>query len=152
MLALVAAAGVLGVSGCQSFSPVTTEIRYEPSDGVAVDMEGVEVLNLLVVAESEGATGILSGYVVNETSDPVTLTITTDPAGAQNTEVEVPPGTLRLDGGGDTERDPVTIESVSQAPGAMVPVSIHTPAAGQTRTQAPVLLPDGPYATLTPSP
>ncbi len=152
VLAVAALAGaVLALSGCQAFSPIQTDVAYQPADGVAVDLGDVQIRNLLIVAAAKGEIGTLSGLVVNKSKAPVTVTFAMGSGVDDATRAVIPAsGTARLSGvEGAT---PVTLPSIAAAPGDLIKVVVSTPAAGAPEVSVPVLLPTGYYATLTASP
>ena len=133
------------LSGCQLTSPMEVT-SYPPADGVEVTLGQIKVRNLLVVADSKGAQGVLSGLVVNDGLNPVTVTFGTQ--GGTPVTAHVPAlSQTRLSGG--TSPD-ATISSVDAPPGALLTMTVGTPASGQDQVMVPVLLPDGYYATVTP--
>ena len=145
-----ALAGALALSGCQSFSPVQTIAPYQSADGVAVDLGDVQIRDLLVVSSAKGSPGVLSGMVLNNGAEPVTVTFTAG-AGGGSAQTQIPAGDqTRLSGvEGATS---VTLPAISVAPGAVIKVTVSTPAGGAPEVSVPVLLPEGYYATITPAP
>jgi hypothetical protein len=145
-LAPVAAAVVaLGLTGCQLTNPVQTNDPYVPSDGVPVDLDQVQIRDLVVVAESKGGPGTLSGAVVNRSGEPVTITFAGE--GGASTTVQVPAnGQERLSG-----TSPVSLAAVNADPGGVATLQISTAAAGSNVVHVPVLPPEGYYETLAPS-
>lgn len=152
---LVAAAtlagAVLALSGCQAFSPIQTDVAYEPADGVAVDLGDVQIRDLLIVTAAKGEIGTLSGLVLNKGDAPVTVSFATGPGVDSVAQALVPAGgQTRLSGvEGAT---PVTLPSITAAPGDIIKVVVSTPAAGAPAVSVPVLLPTGYYATITAPP
>lgn len=146
VLALMVATGL---GACQVASPITTDLIYDPADGVSVDVGAVAVRDLLVVSEGDGAAGVVSGLVVNNHREPVVVTLT-ESAGPLSPTVEVPPGgAVRLDGRdplSDSDRAPVVIPAVPAAAGSWVTLLVSTSAGDSDTVLAPVLLPTGPYA------
>ena len=146
VLLTAAAVGAVALSGCSTTNPTTTLLRYAPSDGVEMDGESIDVRNLLVVSQGDGAPGVVSGSVVNSGTESATLTVTVD--GQEATpEVTVEPGqAVRLDGaqadGSEGER--LTVDGVDVPAGRVVEVRVQ--GGGETlAADAPVLLPQGPY-------
>lgn len=142
---LTAALAGLGLSGCQVNSPTTTLLRYAPADGIELDGDSVDVRDLLVISHGGGAPGVVLGSVVNQTTEPVTITISA--AGTElSPQIEVGPrSAVRLDGqGGEEAGDPVSIPALDTPAGQSVEIRIST----DTETlagNAPVLLPQGHY-------
>jgi hypothetical protein len=110
-VAVCAAAGVLLTAAC---SPTTTTIQYSASDGARVPLTPqLRGLNLMVVAEEEGAQGNVLGALSNRTDEAVTFTLEAD--GAAAVDVPVPAnGTVYLGTEGGTQ---VMLDSVGVIPG-----------------------------------
>ncbi len=105
------------VAGCSTFSEQTTTLDYAPSDGVQGEFGSVDVRNVLVVAEGEGAPGTLVGAIVNNGPEDVTVTVAGE---SLNANVEVPAGeAVTLGPDGDERVDTDEIEVV---PGRQVRV------------------------------
>jgi len=149
MLAMtVATAAVL--SGCQVMSPVQTTVTYQPANGVAVDLGDVQLRDLVVVSRAKGEVGTLSGMVVNNGTEPVTISFTAGASGGSVMAQAPADKQTRLSGIPGTA--PVTLPSIDAAPGGIVTLTVSTPAAGASEVSVPVLLPDGIYANITPAP
>lgn len=152
----LALAAALSLSACQISSPVTTDMNYDPADGVSVDAGDVAVRDLLVVSEGNGAAGVVSGLVVNNGTEPteVTLAVNTEgQASALSPTVTVDPGkSVRLDGAGpDGSGTPVQVPAVDAGPGGTLTIVVQTSLGEGGSGLAPVLLPDGPYGDLVSS-
>ncbi len=149
-LAATALAGALALSGCQAFSPIQTNVPYQPADGVAVDLGDVQIRDLVVIAGAKGEVGTLSAMVVNKGTEAVTVTFAVGTDGS-SAKAEIPAGTqTRLSGVQGTA--PVTLPAIPAAPGGIIKVTVSTPTGGAPEVSVPVLLPDGYYASLTPAP
>lgn len=153
MAAVLTAVLGLGLGGCQLTSPITTDISYDPADGVSAAADGVTVSDLLVVSESQGGPGRVSGLVSNAGTEPATVTIALEDR-IEVASIEVPPGhAVRLDGEpllSSAGIDPVTIEEVTVPPGAFLTLRVGVEGGSTVSAEAPVLLPEGPYAELAP--
>lgn len=146
LLLTAAAVGAVALSGCSTTNPTTTLLRYAPADGVELDGETVDVRDLFVVSNGNGAPGVVSGSVVNSGAEPATLTVTV--AGQEvGSEVTVEPNqAIRLDGVGSdgAQGERLVVDAIDTPAGQNVEVRIQT--GGETLTaDAPVLLPRGPY-------
>lgn len=149
----------LGLSACQMTSPVTTDMIYDPADGVSVNVGDIAVRDLLIVSEGDGAPGIVSGLVVNNSAEPtdVTLVVSADGrATPLSPTVSVPAGgAVRLDGqsSGDSDETtgPVSIPAVAVAPGGNVEILVQTASGQADSALTPVLLPEGYYSDLVSS-
>ncbi|MDQ2781812.1 hypothetical protein [Lapillicoccus sp.] len=144
--AAVLALAVLGA--CSTQSPVQTDAPYLPADGVPAALGAVQARNLVVVAQSKGATGVLSGFIVNTGDDTLSVTFLTR-ADSEAGKLDGP--TVEL---GPRQQDRirgVQFAEVPVAPGALTEIVLKS-SAGQTYVTVPVLLPDGYYATITATP
>ncbi|NAZ81417.1 hypothetical protein GTR02_06265 [Kineococcus sp. R8] len=153
-----------GVAGCAVFSPPTVLKPYVPSDGMGGAVGEVALRNVLLASPSEGEPGVLSAVLVNSGPEPAEVTVTVE-TGASPTSgtFTVRPETSFTIGsgsgaadltGGDVESDTtgwLQVPSVTELPGAMVPVTFA--AGGATTTvDALVVRPCFAYAGLLPTP
>ena len=144
----------LGASACQVASPAQTTHVYSPADGVLLDAGSLEVTDLLVVSDGNGAPGVVSGLAVNTGKRPLTVDLALD-AGGQRTplspSVEVPPGgALRLDGdpsgdSSDSTSKPVMIPKVAPRAGESLSLRVSTSTGQAASAVVPVMLPEPPY-------
>ncbi len=149
-----ALAAALTLSACQMTSPVTTDMNYDPADGVSVDAGDVAVRDLLVVSEGNGGPGTVSGLVVNNTSEPaeVTLSVSTEgqPVTLQPTLNIAPGQAVRLDGEGPLgSENAVHVPSVETYPGGTVQIVVQTSLGEADSGLAPVLPPEGVYGDIS---
>lgn len=151
-------AAACGLSACQITSPITTNMEYDPADGVSVQTQFVEVLDLVVVSEGEGAPGVLAGYVVNNSDEEETVDFALDADGertALSPTVEIAAGNSARTDGRQVDAaeftDPILIDAVPAVAGSLVTVRVTTSADGTASKRVPVLPPEGvyePYAEL----
>ncbi|MCK0110792.1 hypothetical protein MWU75_01365 [Ornithinimicrobium sp. F0845] len=146
----LALAAALTLSACQMSSPVTTDMGYDPADGVSVDAGAMAVRDLLVVSEGDGAPGVVSGQVVNNTGEAADVTISAVVDGqmvALQPTVTVEPGaSVRLDGqGSGGAGTPVTVPNVPVRAGGVIELMVQTSQGEADSGLAPVVLPDGYY-------
>ena len=72
-VAAVLAVGLaLGTAGCTFFAPQATLIKYNPSDGVSLDLGKLQVRNAFVISP-KGTDANLVGYFINSGSSPITV-------------------------------------------------------------------------------
>lgn len=143
------AAGTLlagaALTACASFSPTQTNVPYIQSDGVPANVGPIEARNLLVVTQSTGATGVLSGSILNSSSSPASVTFLTV-ADSQGSSTDGT--TLQL---GPHQQQVITgvqFTNLKASPGALTGIVLKT-TAGLLNVQVPVLLPTGVYSTIT---
>ena len=94
------ALAAVALAGCSLLMVPQTQFRYDPSDGVAVTVGDVRLLNLIVFSE-DGVDGNLSGVAVNPGDDDVDMVLQYVSGGDKiDVEVEIPGGeTLTLGSG-----------------------------------------------------
>jgi hypothetical protein len=142
------------LTGCSGMSPITTITPYPPSDGVNVDLgDDIRLANFLVVGAEKGGPGAVVGAIVNQGTRTATVELATqlgETAQPSQTRVSVPPGNQVLIAPG--ERYEIVIDQLPVAPGELLEMSAASASAGATFFEAPVLPPNGEYATLTVAP
>ncbi|GGK76971.1 hypothetical protein GCM10011509_26980 [Ornithinimicrobium pekingense] len=142
-----AVVGALALSGCQVTNPTTTMLRYAPADGVELDGDALDVRDLFLVSQGGGAPAVVSGSLVNSGTEPLTVTVSV--AGEElSPQVTVEPGSyVRLDGvqPDGTEGERMVVPALDSPAGQSVEVRISASGEDTLATNAPVLLPRGPY-------
>jgi hypothetical protein len=146
--ALALAAVVAALPACGYCSDTTTELDYEPADGVSAQVGDVLARNLVVVGD-KGSEGLVSGALVNTGTSDQTVTIETK-GSPQPVQISLSPGQLVTLGSG-TDQKSVVVGNLSQAPGSLMPVTLSSPAGGDVVTNVPVLAPRFEYSTVTPT-
>lgn len=118
----LAAAVVLGATGCSMISPQATTIPYSPADGVSVPATGpLKVRNALLVSNDEGSQANFLAAVINDTDDAETLLVGVD---GTTKRVRVPARTtvsLGFEGA-----DPLLFSGLDTHPGADIDVSFQS--------------------------
>ncbi|MDN4477489.1 hypothetical protein QQX10_08275 [Demequina sp. SYSU T00039] len=133
----IAAAAVVSavLAGCSAVNPITTQMQYDASDGISLEIGDVTAYNLLVLTPGEGETGVLIGTLENAGTEDVAVSASID--GTAITTVDVPAGaTVKL--GGDDGETAVT-GTVPVLPGLLTEVVFQTDAEGQVAEDVPVL-------------
>ncbi|MGB3761599.1 MAG: hypothetical protein WA966_00130 [Ornithinimicrobium sp.] len=149
-LAVAALATAFGVSSCQVLSPITTDLPYDAADGVSAGTGIMEARDLVIISEGEGAPGVISGYVVNTGTEPLTVNVSLEAEGEstdQTPAIEVNPNKgVRMDGKTDDGEfvDPVLADAVPGLPGGLVTLRLST-SQSAVSARVPVLPPDGIY-------
>ena len=118
----LAAAVLLGVTGCAMISPQATTIPYSPADGVNVPASGpLKVRNALFVADKAGENANFLAAIVNDTDKAQTLLVGVD--GAYKS-VRVPArSTVSL---GFDDAEPLLFEGLDTPAGADVDVTFQS--------------------------
>jgi len=141
------ALAVAGLTACSVTNQQTTQLEYQPADGEQVDLGGVGVYSMLLIAASAEEPGNLIARVVNSTGEPQTVTLVGTGAAAFETEVEVEPNET-LDVGPEGEQ--VLVEPAGEIPGRLVPVVVSV---GEETEEVTIPVLDGTfeyYADLVP--
>ncbi len=153
------AAGLL-LTGCSATNPMLTQLDYDASDGLAVELGDVRGINILVVASAEGEPGVLVGALTNESDEDTTVELTLtgeEGAAGDPVSVDLPAfGTVSFGGAESTEgrvqAEDVEFEQVPARPGAFVELQVRIDTGETATRRVPVL--DGtipPYDELLPS-
>jgi hypothetical protein len=119
----------------------TTE-KYEPSDGVSVDVGDLDLRNVLVVSE-DGEDGILVMTVVNTSDEDVELGVQFGEGGGDTQTVEIEAGATAAFGADEVEGidvlDPIVLEGIDTMPGALLPMYFQYGDVEGIQKQVPVL-------------
>lgn len=136
----LAAALMLGATGCSLIAPQGTLKPYAPSDGIDVTVESVEVRNILLIADETGENFNVVFGAVNRTGEPQSLAISFSGEGSQQARAEftVPTGNT-LFGNPDGEETPVLVSIPGLQPGATVTAYFQVPGASEVEREVPVL-------------
>ncbi|KTR82134.1 hypothetical protein [Leucobacter chromiiresistens] len=136
----VAAAIVLGATGCSLVAPIATATPYGPSDGVNVDVGAVDVRNIMLVADESGENFNVVFGAVNQSGEPQDLTITFIGSGSQqaSAEFEVPTGNT-LFGDPEGEQTPVLVTLDGLEVGSTIEAYFQIAGSPEVPYQVPVL-------------
>lgn len=142
---LAAIGAAIALAGCQTQSPIQTDVPYQPADGVAVDLGSVQIRNLVVIADAKGGPGVLSGAVVNRggTSERITI------ASEGGTPVTLEASAYQAES--ISQDSPAQLASVPVAPGDVLTLTVQSERSGINVVQVPVLPATGYYETFKPS-
>lgn len=110
----LAAAVALGTTGCGLIVPQATTYEYAPSDGIDIDLPGVDVRNLLLVAGPSSTNVVFTGVNNGDADERVTLNIAQEGSQSANKVFTVEPGVTAF-GVDDQEILELTLD-----PGSMV--------------------------------
>jgi hypothetical protein len=159
---VLAAALLLGTSGCAFFSPQSTLLHYDPSDGVGTSVGSVKVRNAFLLTEDGERASMLINFINDGTSSvDLTVQYTLKPGGKTTTTVHLKPGQVKTFG--KTETDQLILQGIDKKPGELYAVWFqygeHTgqqlllPILDGTWSQYKGLLPTAsPTPTATPTP
>lgn len=144
-----AAAVALLASGCAVFSPVTTNLQYDPADGVPATVGDLALRDLVLVGGDGEA--VVSGSAVNLGHETLTVQFTaiatdqqTEPAGGSEI-------TLKPREQVDLATKGLVLQGVTAKPGSIAGLGITSRTGGAVVVNVPVLRAVGAYATVTPT-
>ncbi len=145
----LAAALALGATGCGLIAPQGTTEQYAPSDGIDVSLEGVEIRNLLLVADESGENFNVVFTGVNSGDTPALLRITfvADAGSEASGDFMLAPG-LNSFGNPDGEVAPTLVSIKGAVAGATVNTYFEVSGGAEVNRQVPVL--DGTLAEYRP--
>ncbi|MCU1415695.1 MAG: hypothetical protein JWN80_3035 [Microbacteriaceae bacterium] len=119
---VVLAAGLLlGTSGCAFFSPQSTLLHYDPSDGVGTSVGSVDVRNAFLLTQDGERASMLINFI-NDGTSAVDLTVqyTLKPGGKTTTTIHLKPGQVKTFG--KTETDQFILQGIDKKPGQLYAV------------------------------
>ena len=135
------------LTGCgQVINPYTTELQYDPADGVSATVGDLKAVNLLIVNDDKTHKGALEGLVYNKANEDRQLTLS---VAGTDTQVTVPAGqSVRLDGkangNGSAKVSPVEVASIGDSkPGDQIDMTLKATPGGSTQVAVPVVLDRG---------
>jgi len=141
-----AVAATAALSACSFFSPVQTDNKYIPADGVPVQMGAIAGRNLAIVSEKAGGPGTLTGAVLNQGDNDAQVSfLTRAQAEAGGTSTAV----ISLGGRETKPIQGVVFDKVPSAPGTMTEIYLKT-SEGKQLVSVPVLAPNGFYEQFKP--
>lgn len=140
----LAAAVLLGATGCTFLTTQATEIPYSAADGVNIPPSGpLLVRNALLVSDEEGTSANFLAAIVNDTDSSATLAVGID---GVNQRVRVPARTTVSLGFEDV--DPLLFTDLDTHSGATLPVTFQSGDGEAVEYEVPVL--DGALDYLAP--
>lgn len=147
----LAAAVVLGASGCNLISPQDTTIKYDPSDGVSADVGVLALRNILLIS-NDGELGNLVFTAWNPSSETIPLGVQYRTAEGERVTVQIELGQgSHSFGFGDNPQ--LVLADLGVAPGGLAELYFQYGAEPGALRKVPVLdtcLPE--YGALTPIP
>ncbi|MCA1783276.1 MAG: hypothetical protein ABR500_02735 [Dermatophilaceae bacterium] len=136
------------LSGCATFSPMATQIAYNPGDGVAVSLGDVEVRDLIIIGTAQGEPATVSAYVVNRSDDDVTINISSE--GNAPASLDVPANSAIQ--ASPVGEEGLTLESLPVQLGANVPLQFQVDGNAPAQVDVPSVSASTPmYSDLAPS-
>lgn len=87
---VIAAALLVGTTGCSFFSPVATQREYQPADGININLGDIKVRNLRVFQIRHEHQGLIVGSFVNTGTKDSGATLVWEDANAVERRVRIP--------------------------------------------------------------
>lgn len=136
----LAAALALGATGCSLVAPVGTNVPYAPSDGVDVTIEGIDVRNIMLIADESGENFNVVFTAVNLTGDEQTIAMTfvSEDQKTASAEFTIPTGSTVF-GNPAGDKAPVLITVPGLKAGATITTYFQLPGAAEAEHMVPVL-------------
>jgi hypothetical protein len=145
LLPVTVLGAALALSGCQTQSPIQTRFPYLPSDGVPVDLGAVQLRDLVIISSGKDKPGVIVASMSNSGNTEEQVGFAS--SSAQQVYTSSPAHSVQPLSG----QHPIQLSSVPVAPGDVVRLTVETPAAPAVVVYVPVLLPQGYYATISPT-
>ena len=150
---LALAVSVPALSACTNGFDNQTDAVYQPAVGVNDRSSEVDVLGAMIVAPEKGKSGLFIASLSNNDQTTADRLSAVDGQGVKTTLGDVPPipagGLVNLaseDIGG------VPVSGAAVKPGGFVPIRLTFADADPVTVNVPVVVDDGPYASITPKP
>ncbi len=136
----IAAALTLGATGCSLIAPQGTLEPYAPSDGVEVSIGGVDVRNIMLIADESGENFNVVFGAINLTEQPADIAISFMGEGSQKARAEftIPTGNT-LFGDPEGEETPVLVTIPGLKAGQTVEAYFQKPGEDEIKHNIPVL-------------
>lgn len=136
----LAAALALGATGCSLFAPQGTTVPYAPSDGIDVNVEGVDVRNIMLIADETGENFNVVFTAMNRTGEDqdVAVNFVSEDGGSARAEFAVPNGTTKF-GNPAGATAPVLVTVAGLAAGDTIPAYFQVAGAPEVEHNVPVL-------------
>jgi hypothetical protein len=148
----LAAALLVGASGCTLYAVQGTQVQYQPSDGAAANIGDLKLRNIIGLSDNGDDISLLLS-VINSGDESASLIFQYDDANGEKVSitVEVPAdSTLHIGSGGEAE---AILREAGATVGGLIPVYVQYGTLPGKVVQVPIL--DGQtaaYADLLPGP
>ncbi|MBP1327047.1 hypothetical protein JOF28_002279 [Leucobacter exalbidus] len=136
----LAAALALGATGCSLIAPQGTLEPYAPSDGVEVTIEGVDVRNLMLIADESGENFnvVFTAYNRTGADSDVTMTFVTEDSETASASFVLPEGTTAF-GNPAAPETPVLVSIPDLVIGSTINAYFQVEGAAEAEHKVPVL-------------
>ena len=135
----LAAGLAFGATGCSLIAPVATVDPYAPSDGITVSTDGVDVRNMMLVADETGENQNVVFGSVNNSGAPATLSVkfVVDGSAAATAEFKLDEG-AQLFGNPEDEAS-IQLVSVDAIAGSTVKAYFSVNGGAEVEHNVPIL-------------
>ncbi len=136
----LAAVVALGATGCGLVAAQGTTVPYAPSDGIDVSLNGVDVRNMLLVADESGENFNVVFTAVNNATEAALLRVTfvAEDGAEASADFQIEPGLTAFgDPEGETMLTLVSIPNLMA--GATIETYFEVAGGGEVKRQVPVL-------------
>lgn len=136
----LAAGLVLGMSGCNLTAPQATLEQYAPSDGIELHIDGVDLLNVMLIADEGGENFNVVFNSVNLTGSPVNLSIQfeNESGTRASADVRIPTGTT-IFGDPELDQEVVVVSLPNTTVGSTVDAAFQIAGSAEDQRYVPVL-------------
>lgn len=117
----LAAAVMLGASGCTFAAEIATEKEYDPSDGVGTTVGDLAIRNALLIGDDVESLNLVF-TVANTSEETQRLTIQWEAGGTRESEVVSLPPQVLTSFGGPEDDTAVTVTGADTTLGSLFPV------------------------------
>ena len=131
-------------SGCTFMTDQATMQPYDPSDGTSAVIDGVKVLNILMLSE-DGETASLLMNIANEANSSATVNVQYENAAGQKVDESVHVNANAVKSVGNQPDATLIMKGIDGAPGSLFPVFLQIGDAAGQQVQVPVLDGSLPY-------
>ena len=159
--AVLAAGLLIATAGCTFLTPQATEIKYDPSDGVSLNVGDLQVRNALVISP-KGTDGNLVGVFINTSKSPIEVEVQYTSHGALKAtteELDIPLAAGQVLSLGNPGVPQEVFQGLNVPPGALAKVFVEYDGVAGKNVDLPVLINsdgsyngDAPKPTPTPTP
>lgn len=134
----LAAAIVIGLSGCSFTARQTVQAEYDPSDGFGTQVGDLEIENALIITDTAGDRGNLIASFVNNSSQNLQIVVSwqTESGDQRERNVYLSSGDSRTVG---TASNPFIITDIDALPGTLFPIFFTYEGAEGDQLSVPVL-------------
>ncbi|MEP6481423.1 MAG: hypothetical protein ABJA94_05380 [Rhodoglobus sp.] len=149
---ILAGALLASTSGCTFLSQQATLIHYDPSDGVGLTLDGVDLRNMILLVNDKGDLSSLLVTFINNGDKPVAINLQFTSGGKKSSGTIQVMGQSTASFGNSTDEQQITIEKPDAKAGDLFPLYVQIGDQPGKQVLVPVLLGSwSQYSTLVPT-